>query len=61
MHHSMKRTWHRPKGEGYLSPVAEVVEVTPSQIICGSNESIDPGDGDQDWAPAFESVFGSLL
>ena len=34
----------------YQSPISDALQIAPSQIICGSNESIDSGNGDPiDW------------
>lgn len=44
----MKKHFSKSKGEAYQSPWVEVVEMAPSQIICGSNETI--GEGEEiDW------------
>lgn len=42
--------------EPYQSPWTEAVEISPSQIICGSNEDIESG-GEKDWAPEFPGLF----
>lgn len=40
----------------YQSPASEALQIAPSQIICGSNESIDPGNGDPiDWVMGQDS------
>jgi hypothetical protein len=34
--------------DSYQPPMAEIVEIMPSQMVCGSNEDIIPGE-ETDW------------
>ena len=48
----MEKKFYVKGKEPYQSPLVETMELMPSQIICGSNENIEPG-GEIDWAPDF--------
>lgn len=43
--------------EDYIAPSSEVIELTPPQIICGSNESILPGD-ETNWSMGLDPFDG---
>jgi len=50
----MKKKFRDSKGAAYQAPRVEIVRISSSQIICGSNENIEEG-GQQNWVgePSF--------
>ena len=48
------------QGEFYETPVVKAIEITPTQIVCGSIESIVP-DPETDWVMGYENLFDSII
>ncbi|MBQ6912420.1 MAG: hypothetical protein IJQ35_09740 [Bacteroidales bacterium] len=50
----MKKEYCVSESAEYQAPQVEIIRISPSQIICGSNENIEEG-GQQNWVaePSF--------
>lgn len=45
----------------YQSPEVIPLAISPARIVCGSNEKIDPGQGDQSWVQEMDELFDATL